>query len=106
VNQRQQNHAGLQDEALWGELNNQTARVAWQELEKHFARGVLVAVAPDMDLVEVAVAMVRDNTGVVSSWVSEGKVVRATDEQALEFSNPDAELWAVVAAPWVLVQKK
>ena len=35
------------------DLNQQTARVHWQELETHFARGVVIQVASDLDLVEV-----------------------------------------------------
>lgn len=95
-----------QDDALWGELNNQTARISWPELEKHFARGVLVAVAPDLDLVQVAMNIVRDDAEVIKEWMSDGRVARATDDNAIEWSEPAAELWAVVAAPWILVQKK
>ena len=35
-------------------LNTETARISWQELERHFARGALLTVSPGLDLVEVS----------------------------------------------------
>jgi len=93
-------------DALWGELNGQTGRIAWKELERHFARGVVVWVASDLDLVDVAVSMVRDDKPVIEQIMIAGKLAPLTDEQAGDWSGREAELWAVVAAPWVLVQEK
>jgi hypothetical protein len=92
--------------ALWGELNAQTGRIAWQELERHFARGVVVWVASDLDLVEVAVSVVRDEKATIEEQVANGKLVQLTDDQASDWAGREAELWAVVAAPWVLVQER
>ena len=36
------------------ELHLETARINWQELETHFARGVVIRVDSDLDLIEVA----------------------------------------------------
>lgn len=94
------------DEALWGELNSQTARISWQELERHFARGVVVRVGPEQDLVAVAMMLVRDRAGKIEELISAGELQRATDEHALDWSGRDPELWAVVVAPWVLVQER
>ena len=33
-----------------------------------------------------------------------GKVARVSDEQAREWAETDALVWAVVVSPWVLVQ--
>lgn len=93
-------------DALWGELNAQTARIAWTELERHFARGVVIWVAPDLDLVEIAVCMVRDEKPVIERYMAGGKLGQLTDEQASDWAGREGELWAVVAAPWVLVQER
>lgn len=98
--------AGSEQEALWGEINAQTARIAWVELERHFARGVVVWVAPDLDLVEVAFHMARDEKPVIEQHMASGKLGQLTDEQASDWAGREAELWAVVAAPWVLVQER
>lgn len=92
--------------ALWGELNAQTARISWAELERHFARGTVIWVAPDLDLVEVAVLMVRDTKVVIAQLMESGKLGQLRDEQAGDWAGREADLWAVVAAPWVLVQER
>lgn len=92
-------------EQLRALLNAQTAQCRWAELERHFARGVVVKVAPDLDLVEVAVRVVNDDKPSVEQWMRNGKftVLQAVD--ARDWSQCDPTLWAVVAAPWVLVQE-
>ena len=47
------------EDILRAKLNAETGKLAWKELERHFARGVVVKVAGDLDLVEVALAVAR-----------------------------------------------
>lgn len=95
-----------EDQALWGELNSQTARIGWAELERHFARGSVIRVTPDLDLVEVAMKLVRDQKLEIEELMASGQLVRANDEHARDWSARDPELWAVVVVPWVLVQER
>lgn len=85
-------------------LNTETAKIKWQELEIHFARGVVVYVSPGLDLVDVAYAMSVDDTVRVAEWIDRGKVSRQFDEQAAAWAGEDATVWCVVVKPWVLVQ--
>lgn len=86
-------------------LNTETGRITWGELERHFARGVVVRVEPDLDLVAVAAAFVRDDEASVMAWMTDQRLWRATAEDARDWHERDPALWAVVAAPWVLVQE-
>lgn len=86
-------------------LNGETARIRWPELERHFARGVVVAVAPELDLIDVAVAMAEDDTATVTPWLASGQVARPSAEQAQQWVARQPLFWAVVVAPWVLVQE-
>ena len=43
-------------------LNLETARIGWGELQRHYARGVLINVGEGLDLVEVAAYMAADDT--------------------------------------------
>ena len=94
------------EEHLRREYLSQTARIPWRDLQLHYARGVVVYVAPDKDLVEVAVQLGMDNTASFQSWIDSGEVSAVTEEQALGWYESDKDLWAVVAAPWVLVQDR
>jgi hypothetical protein len=88
------------------ELHTKTARVNWQELEVHFARGVVIRVASDRDLVEVAVAFANDDKPAVEHWITAGQVEHMGMETASDWSGRDPDLWAVVVAPWVVVQER
>lgn len=93
-------------EILRAKLNTETAKVAWAELQRHHARGVVVCVAGEIDLIDVAVAMAQDDGARISQWMQAGQVDKATDEQAREWLVRDPALWSVVVAPWVLVQER
>jgi hypothetical protein len=85
-------------------VNLETARIAWKELQRYFASGVAIAVDADLDLVEVAFQISENNLVLVAQWLKAGQVARVTDEQALAWHEADAEVWAVVVRPYVLVQ--
>ncbi|MBS1212518.1 MAG: hypothetical protein H6R26_1135 [Proteobacteria bacterium] len=93
------------DENLRTRLNQETGRLSWQEIERHFARGVVVRVAPDLDLVDVAARMASDDKQGFMPWFSAGRVARASADDARDWNERDATFWAVVVAPWVLVQE-
>ena len=92
------------EELLRREYLGQTARIPWRELQTHYARGSVITIAPELDLVEVAVQLGLDNTEQFQRWIDEGLIAAAHDQQARCWYAENAVLWAVVAAPWVLVQ--
>lgn len=85
-------------------LNMETSRIAWKELQRFFASGSALFVSTELDLVEVAFQMSEDNKAMVQCWVDAGQLGKVTDEQALAWFEADAEVWAVVVSPYVLVQ--
>lgn len=93
------------DDELRARLDAETGRIGWPELERHFARGVLITVAGDLDLIEAALCMVRDDRERLEAWMKTGRVGRATAEQARAWAERGAVFRAVVTAPWVLVQE-
>lgn len=94
------------EEILRAKVNLETSRIAWKELQRFFASGVAISVSPELDLVEVAFQISEDNATQVGRWMDAGLVARVTDEQALSWYDTDAEVWAVVVRPYVLVQQK
>ncbi len=85
-------------------INLETSTVAWTELQRFFAGGYTLCVAPELDLVEVARLMVEDNADYVSKWIDSGQLAGVSDQQAKEWVDAEAIVWAVVIKPWVLVQ--
>ena len=93
-------------EILRAKLNGETAKVGWAEMQRHHARGVVVSVAGELDLLDVAVAMAQDDGARVGQWMQSGQVGKVSDEQAQDWLARDPVLWSVVVAPWVLVQER
>ena len=98
--------AGEREERLRQEYHSQTARIRWHDLQTYYAHGSVVSVHPDLNLVEVAVQLGMDNTARFEAWIAAGQVAPVSDQQALDWYEANEELWAVVAAPWVLVQQR
>lgn len=94
------------DVPLSTHLNFETAPISWAELERFFARGRVLNVAVELDLIDVAVALHEDNTTKFTTWIEEKKVNHLQDETAKSWHADDSDLWAVVIAPWVLVQNR
>ncbi len=91
---------------LYAKLLAETAKIGWPELERFFARGMLLRVASDLDLVSVAEAIASDDTAQITQWLSAGLVERVQSETAADFAARDPDLWAVVVSPWICVQER
>lgn len=85
-------------------VNLETARIAWKELQRFFASGAAVSVSEGLDLVDVAYQISEDNKAQVTQWMESGQIARVSDAQALAWYEADADVWAVVVRPYVLVQ--
>ncbi len=108
MNDDDTNSASEADDAedLSSQLNEETALIAWSELVRHFARGVVIHVSLELDLVETAECMTRDDVDTLKDWLDSGVLRRASDDDARDWTAREPEFWCVVTAPWVLVQEK
>ncbi len=91
---------------LLAKLNLETSQIRWHDLQTYFARGHVVHVAPTLDLLEVAAELAADNTSRFQQWMSNKQVGDVSPEIARQWYEQDSVLWAVVVAPWVLVQDR
>jgi hypothetical protein len=85
-------------------LNAQTGKVTWPELQRHFARGAVIKVNPQLDLIEVAAKMVQDDAAAIESFSNAGDIARASLDDARQWEENQPLFWTVVVAPWVLIQ--
>lgn len=86
-------------------INSETGVLAWSELVRFFARGVVIKVAAELDLVEVGHSFATDDSQRVESWLENSLLARASDDDARDWTQREPEFWTLVAAPWVLVQE-
>jgi hypothetical protein len=86
------------------EFIQQTARIHWHDLQTYYAHGSVVRVAPSLDLLDVAVQLGKDNVEQFQQWIADAEISPVSEEEAVVWYESNQLLWAVVAAPWVLVQ--
>lgn len=91
---------------LKARLNLETSQIGWRDLQTYYARGHVVRVSVELDLLEVAVELAADNKARFEKWMTADQVGDVPPELAQAWYDRNAELWAVVIAPWVLVQDK
>jgi hypothetical protein len=85
-------------------INLETAKIAWKDVQVNFASGNVISVSPELDLIDVALVITNDDSEHLKAWTEQGLVDAVTDDQAKEFHDDDASVWAVVIKPWILIQ--
>jgi len=83
----------------------ETATAPWKELERFYAKGVLILVDESLDLVEVGYAISSDDTEQIRQWMQSGLLKRTFDPQAIAWEKENTHVWTVVIRPWILVQQ-
>ena len=86
-------------------VNLETAKITWTDLQRFFAKGEVVWVCNELDLVKVSYQFSIDDKNSVKNWLENQQIALVSDEQALRWFEANAELWAVVVKPWILVQE-
>ncbi|MDA7742481.1 DUF2288 domain-containing protein [Francisellaceae bacterium] len=89
---------------LIDKLNSETAKIEWKALQVYFAGGTTIHVESSLDLVEVGKAISANDAEQVKQWMDGKLIEHVSDDQALEWVEKDALVWALVVRPWVLVQ--
>ena len=90
--------------SLIDKLHSETARINWQELQPHFARGVILYVDTALDLISIASDIAEDSVHQLESAISAKKIVFPSNDQAKTWYRNNTEFWSVVVAPYVLIQ--
>lgn len=88
----------------WREFNASAAKIAWRELERYHAAGLVRVLSAGQDLINVACDLAEDRAEVVQALIEQGELQAPGDEQAQDWHDTNPSLWALVVAPWVLVQ--
>jgi len=92
------------DQETLNRLNQETAKIDWQELQRYYAGGNMVVIDSSLDLVKTGVEIIKDNKALIEALINEKKINPVNDQQATKWLESNQTLWALVVKPWVLVQ--
>ena len=90
--------------SLVEKLHSETAKIFWLDLQPYFANGSLLAVDNSLDLIKVAVEFAEDNADQLKDKIESGLICAPSNDQARAWYADNTNFWAVVVAPFVLVQ--
>lgn len=86
-------------------LRNEVMASYWEDLAAHQARGALLMLVPQLDLLDVAEAMAKDDTARMAAWLKGGALSRVSAAQAEQLAEQgELRFQFVVVQPWVLAQ--
>jgi len=81
--------------------------VEWHWLRPHLERGVLIVVAPVLDLATTAACISADDTVQVGAWIAAGKLAKPTPEQIAVWDEvPTRTFRMLIVQPYVLIQER
>ncbi len=87
------------------QLQQECAPIVYKEIEQFFARGMIVIVSEELDILDVALIIQADNSDELEKLITQKQVTRAHDDHAIKWSQENATLMAITAVPWLLVQE-
>ena len=90
----------------WHAIHAETAAIDWKDLERFFAKGNLLRVSNQLDLVDVAVELANDNKATVEKWLESQDLAAVSSDEAAAWAQGADNLWSVVVLPWILVQQR
>lgn len=93
-----------QTSTLYAKLLGETAVISWAELQPFFARGTPGPMRAGPGGSRRALA--GDDREKVAAWLSGGGLSKVREDAAKDFLERDPTLWAVVVAPWVVIQER
>lgn len=94
-------------QGLRDELAEMVGPVEWHWLKPHISRDVVVIVDPQLDILDVGVALANDNVQAVQRWIGEQLIVKPTPEQLQTWNNEEpVSFQTLIVQPYVLIQDR
>ncbi|MEQ9621748.1 DUF2288 domain-containing protein [Coleofasciculus chthonoplastes] len=91
---------------LKAELAQSVDEAAWDWLVPHSLRDVVIVVTPELDILDVGVAIANDDTLSVQSWISHQQLHKPFANQLADWNSDQSKRFqALIVQPYVLVQE-
>ena len=87
------------------QLNEELANVEWSSLIPHAKRDAVIVVEEGLDLLDVGVAIAKDDFVTVESWISEQLIHKPDANELMAWnSEPSKQFVTLIVQPFVVVQ--
>lgn len=91
---------------LRAELAETLDEAEWDWLAPHARRDSLIVVRPELDLLDVGVAIADDNVPFVQRWIEESLIYKPSQLQLSDWNqNQTKRFNTLIVQPYVLVQE-
>ena len=91
---------------LRAELAEAIDEAEWNWLMPHARRGSLIVVHPQLNLLDVGVAIANDDTACVQRWIEEDLIRKPSQLQLSDWNMDQTKRFtALIVQPYVLVQE-
>ncbi|MDG2335504.1 MAG: DUF2288 family protein [Myxococcota bacterium] len=95
-----------EDNEVREKLRGEVDLAPWQALRSHAEAERLFLAASDLDLVEIGLALARDQSAPVNAWIAAGQLARPTPPQLAAWDETDEQIFrCLIVAPFVLAQE-
>lgn len=89
------------------ELTENLDEAEWEWLIPHVLRDAVIIVAPELDLVDVGVAVANNNISQVQNWIDEALITKPSLDQMGEWNNHREKRFnTLIVQPFVLIKEK
>lgn len=87
-------------------LSEEIETCSWNDLEDHYQRGAILLIDTSLDLVEVGVAMAKDQADVIEKWLERDMIQKiSSDQRDIWQKNPKEKISRfLIIQPYVLIQ--
>jgi len=91
---------------LRAELAEALDEAEWEWLLPHVSRDSVIVVSHGLDLLDVGMAIVNDDTVCVQRWIAESLIAKPSPVQVTAWSGEQTKRFqALIVQPYVLVQE-
>ncbi len=95
-----------EDNDLREKLRGEVDVAPWLALRSHAEADRLFLAAPELDLVEIGLALAQDQQAPVNEWISAGQLGRPSAPQLAAWTEAEERVFrCLIVAPFVLVQE-
>jgi len=98
-------HKKPDSDSLREELEKTLGPAEWSLIRKQMAKDTIIVVAPSLELIEVALAVAKNEESSVRGWIDSGELSKPDLARLTEWERtPDRSFLCVVVHPFVLIQ--